>query len=260
LRLYFLNSELAEIGTALANAKVTRVPGVSCSGTPNFTGSVFATVTGTGAHGATSSYIEISVPSFSAFYIQQDALTPLPIELKSFSAAAQGAANRVNWVTATEQNVSHFVVERSEDGRSNWTAIAQTKAVGNSQIDQKYQIFDNNPTNLAYYRLRSVDNNGKTQLSNIVSVVRQTSKLTLVTAAPVPFADNLMIDFAANRNANVTITILDLMGRVVHTEQIDAQEGMNRANLNLSKLANGAYILNINDGEYKDNRRIIKQQ
>lgn len=259
LRLYFLNSELAEIGTALANAKVTRVPGISCSSTPNFTGAVLATVTGTGAHGATSSYIEISVPSFSAFYIQQDALTPLPIELKAFTAAAQGSANRLNWVTATEQNVSHFVVERSEDGRTNWTAIAQTKAVGNSQVEQKYQIFDSNPTNLAYYRLRSVDNNGKTQLSNVVSVLRQTNKLTLVTAAPMPFSDNLMVEFAANRNTNVTVTILDLMGRVVHTEQIDALEGMNRNYLNLSKLANGAYILNINDGEFKDNRRIIKQ-
>lgn len=262
VRFYLTTAEWQALQTAVpavtdGNFSLNRITGACNAAFPGGVGVVIngATIANINDYRV----ISFATNEFSDFYVV-DKNAILPIELKSFSAAAQGAANRVSWVTATEQNVSHFVVERSEDGRSNWTAIAQTKAVGNSQIDQKYQILDNNPTNLAYYRLRSVDNNGKTQLSNVVSVVRQTSKLTLVTAAPVPFADNLMIDFAANRNANVTITILDLMGRVVHTEQIDALEGMNRANLNLSKLANGAYILNINDGEYKDNRRIIKQQ
>lgn len=72
---------------------------------------------------------------------------PLPVTVTSFSAIVTGQTVVLKWITALEVNHSHYVVQRSADGRT-WEDIGQTSG---------HQFTDYRPETSNYYRLASVD-------------------------------------------------------------------------------------------------------
>lgn len=104
--------------------------------------------------------------TFSPFAIL-DASTTLPVTWHSFTARCNGNTTLLQWSTASEQDNSHFVVERNTSG--NWQAIAQVQGRGTTAQLQQYQYVDAF-SGTARYRLRQVDFNGRQQFSTIVSV------------------------------------------------------------------------------------------
>jgi len=89
---------------------------------------------------------------------------PLPVELLYFEGTKHQTFNNLKWVTASEQNSSHFDVERSEDGE-NWKTIGSKSAAGNSQTKIIYSYLDSyvNKNNV-YYRLSQYDIDGKFEI------------------------------------------------------------------------------------------------
>lgn len=88
--------------------------------------------------------------------------TALPIELISFNGDAIDNLNLIKWVTASEHNSSHYLVERSSTGEFNENdVIYTTLAAGTSTAKLNYQFIDKDFTNtINYYRLTQVDLNG----------------------------------------------------------------------------------------------------
>jgi hypothetical protein len=83
----------------------------------------------------------------------------LPVNLASFTANLINN-NKVDlkWVTATEINLSHFVVERSTDGQ-NFNDVGLVFAFGNATTNNNYTLSDNISgiqAGLIYYRIRSI--------------------------------------------------------------------------------------------------------
>lgn len=106
--------------------------------------------------------------SFSLSSISDE--NPLPIELVSFDAQVRGGEVLCTWVTASERDNDHFVVERSRDG-STFLPIGTVAAVGNSSSPVSYGYTDPAPfTGVSYYRLRQVDVDGATTTSRTVPV------------------------------------------------------------------------------------------
>jgi hypothetical protein len=94
----------------------------------------------------------------------------LPITLTDFKANVEGTVVVLEWITASEFNSSHFIVERSQTG-SSWEEIGLLPAAGNSTNTIRYKIYDSTPLEgISYYRLREIDNDGKFLLSTIESV------------------------------------------------------------------------------------------
>ena len=86
---------------------------------------------------------------------------PLPVELLYFTADKEPTYNLVHWATASENNSSHFILERSTDG-SEWRTIETVTAAGNSTEKLTYNIIDaTHPTTLNYYRLLQYDIDGQ---------------------------------------------------------------------------------------------------
>jgi len=86
--------------------------------------------------------------------------TPLPVELLYFEGTKHLNFNCLKWGTASEQNSSHFHIEKSNDG-DNWSVIGEKQSVGNSQSVITYHYLDYNiQTNTVYYRLIQYDFNG----------------------------------------------------------------------------------------------------
>ena len=96
---------------------------------------------------------------------------PLSIELLYFNGTNKENYNHLNWVTATETNNSHFIIERSEDAM-NWNSIGIVQGNNNSSTPIYYEYNDHtcNKDIVNYYRLKQVDYSGDFDYSNIISV------------------------------------------------------------------------------------------
>ena len=95
--------------------------------------------------------------------------TTLPVKLTAFNAVLNNSSKRVDltWSTSSEINVSHFVVEKSTDG-TNYKDAGVVFAYGSATEKADYTLADNianDQAKIIYYRLRSVDIDGKGQLS-----------------------------------------------------------------------------------------------
>ena len=85
---------------------------------------------------------------------------PLPVELIYFEGVRYPTFNNLKWATASEQNSSHFDIERSEDGE-NWRVVGTKSSAGNSQSLINYYCLDYyNQDNTVYYRLVQYDIDG----------------------------------------------------------------------------------------------------
>ena len=160
----------------------------------------------------------------------------LPVELTSFQAKGSNAQNLLTWQTASEQNTQHFNVERSANGQTDFQNIGTVKAAGNSQSVKNYQFSDETPLSISYYRLRSIDLDGKEQFSKIVSVAR--SKNGSLKVYPTLATDKLTVSLD-NPDSQPYI-IFDLVGKMMQSGQIQGQK-----ELIINTLSAGTYILKV---------------
>lgn len=64
---------------------------------------------------------------------------------------------------------------------------------------------------------------------------------------------------AEQQVSDVTVSVMDLNGRVISTEKITIENGMNKHVLNTSELNSGVYLVNVNAGGSNSTQKLIKQ-
>jgi hypothetical protein len=74
---------------------------------------------------------------------------------------------------------------------------------------------------------------------------------------PNPNEGNFTLEFNANVNSALSITITDVTGKIVHTENASSVRGLNRVNLNVGNLQKGFYLLKTNDTIAEINKSFI---
>ena len=94
----------------------------------------------------------------------------LPVELLYFEGVRYPTFNNLKWATASEQNSSHFDIERSEDGED-WRVVGTKSSAGNSQSLINYFFLDYyNQDNIVYYRLVQYDIDGQYEIYGPISI------------------------------------------------------------------------------------------
>jgi len=176
----------------------------------------------------------------------------LAIELASFEATAMDIHNLITWTTSSEVNNDYFAVERSQDGITSWEQIGSLISGENNSFSTDYSLIDENPYLKSYYRLKSVDFNGKEEFSNIVPVKRKFD--VEIKVYPNPFAETITIQIPLE--GDVCLTISDHTGKIVSL--VDRHVDGNSFTHNLSKLPTGSYQIGIMIGAERLNQRIIK--
>ena len=187
-------------------------------------------------------------------------LTPfsLPSKLGDFTAAKQLSGIKLNWETLSEQNTSHFEVERSSDGTS-FTSIGRVNASGNAADRQYYSYTDNQPVpGTNFYRLKLVDIDGALTYSRVIAVKNDKSLITLQ-LFPNPVSDVLQVQIPSAQKETVTIMITDAGGKTVYSTMQQLTEGNNAASIPVQHLSKGSYLLIINSREEKQTKFFIKQ-
>jgi len=176
----------------------------------------------------------------------------LPIELKAFDVVKRGEDEaRLTWTTASEQNVSHFDVERSVDGKS-WDKIGMVNAVGQSMTTQTYGYDDSNlkaiPNNdrVVYYRLRAVDMDSKYDFSEVKFIELDFDAVTY-TVYPNPALEALWIRVTQpyDQREELTYSLVDISGKVMRSGSLGNAMNINQQINFGDEMATGTYILNV---------------
>ncbi|GAB3202567.1 hypothetical protein ABID22_002699 [Pontibacter aydingkolensis] len=185
------------------------------------------------------------------------ALIPLAVELTSFTGLPTQNGITLNWSTASEENNSHFEVERSADGQA-FEQIAKVNGNGNSSIAINYTYLDINPlqgTN--YYRLKQVDYDGQFEYSKTIAVSNDRATAMQVTMAPNPCRNgNCEVLIRNSRETRQTLLELkDMSGKVVLTKLV--QRGAVQLSPDELRQYKGLFILTATSGDEVVHQRVI---
>ncbi|MGQ0738145.1 MAG: T9SS type A sorting domain-containing protein [Bacteroidota bacterium] len=180
--------------------------------------------------------------------------SPLPLHFISFTAQ-KTTDNKVklHWVTADEQNVSHFEVQRSADG-VNYVRIAVVQAL-NSPNGGTYHYRDESPlTRANHYRLLIVDTDASFQLSPVrrISIDKLNYSLSVY---PNPAKDFIQVDFSSNEK-KIRVRIFDAAGRLMLSKLLNNELLIT---IPVQSLSAGTYYLHVSDGIQEAKQVFVKQ-
>jgi len=212
----------------------------------------------------TSSDRDISISAFDAagcsntFAQVYPECTKTAVELLSFDGRAQANDNLLFWATATEENSSHFNVQRSSDGYT-FTTIGKVAGAGNSNVTVNYNYNDVNvDAGTATYRLEMVDFDGTVEYSNTVILTRR-SDFGIVELAPIPAVNLLNVAFNNVEDAVTRVEVISISGRVLSVVEVEARIGINRVQLDITDYASGIYLISVSNGNNNEIKKFIKE-
>ncbi len=170
--------------------------------------------------------------TFSPFAIG-DGMTPLPVDIINFTAEGKVNTIKLNWITETEINHSHFVVMRSKDGKE-WEEIGVVANKSNSQGLNQYELIDTKPYSDNYYQLKIVDNEGNSELSDI-RFVQLSKGQTLFVLSPNPTSGVVKIQ---TESSIADYYVFDISGKVL-------QQGRLNKEIKIENLSSGIYLIKV---------------
>jgi len=191
------------------------------------------------------------ISSFSMFF-PSATISPLPIELLDFQANCAERTVDLNWSTATENNNSHFDIEKSSDGKIFWK-IGQELGAGNSSSKINYTFSDNINSEVAYYRLKQIDYDGNYTYSKIIQK-KCFMKQEDVKVWPNP--SNGLFNIELETKQSVKIELISITGSILMSMNNKDQKIVQ---VDLSGYTKGIYYLSIIDnvGEKRTKKIIL---
>jgi hypothetical protein len=197
---------------------------------------------------------------FKSFTYQAPVSSPLPVVLTAFTAKKNGNQALLNWSTDIEKDVSHFVVEKSLNGKD-FTDAGVIFTDGNSNLRKEYSFKDDLKaitSGLVYYRLKIVDMDGKYEQSAIRIIrIDADNAARSITMYPNPVISDIRITLASNwQDKAVNIQIINANGQSI--KRISNAMPGQTATVNVSDLTPGIYMVKVSDGKESAIQRFIK--
>lgn len=201
-----------------------------------------------------------NIPVLANLTVQNVSNAMLPVELVSFTGTGRNNKTFLQWTAAKEENFSHYVVERSADGK-NYSAIETVKASGNYSSTQKYSVYDERDLQPAnYYRLKMVDNDGNFEYSDVVKVnfSRSAGSSSCYPNPAVSFVNVVMNDGAAGV---YDYSVSTLQGNIVKASTTTLNSGLKQVKIDLSSnVPSGVLIIRMHNRQTNrtETFRIVK--
>jgi Leucine-rich repeat (LRR) protein len=199
------------------------------------TGDSVFTVTEVGQY---SVAVTNSIATELILYTDSIDVTTLPVQLISFTGSLVNNNAVLTWKTAQEINTSHYNILRSEDA-VNFSKIGEVKSANNSNVIN-YTYTDASVRKLGasrlFYRLQEVDNDGKAQLSNIISLDITSQRIAVY---PNPASNFIYLDLPQELSYNASLLVYNISGKEVLQQNISGSHQQ----VNVSQLSQGTYYL-----------------
>ncbi len=250
LSLYYTVAELG--GKNPANLRIAKTSALTAGDATNANSVVVTptvTTLGTGTVVFTAPFT-----GFSRFFLVDAAVT-LPIELVSFTGRPDGANTLLKWATAWEENNREFEIEASADA-STFTRLGTVPTQGNGTSGHTYNyVHVAPPPGTTWYRLRQVDNDGRSTYSPVISVTHAQA-LTKAYLFPVPAKESVTVNFGSALT-NATVELFSTYMKLLHREKLTGSR--NRYDLPLTGRAAGLYFVRITGGNEPVTLQLLKQ-
>lgn len=161
--------------------------------------------------------------------------TITPVTLISFTGKIENGKAILNWATENEINNKGFDIEKSVDGRI-FNKVGFVNSSAGTGAHQ-YSFSNELSGNVAWYRLKQIDNNGKFVYSNVIKVQQNVKGSTYF--YPNPTKD--VVNIVGNGIQNITVT--NSLGKIV----LQQKENLtNNAQLNMAAYSKGLYFVTVN--------------
>jgi uncharacterized repeat protein (TIGR03803 family) len=186
--------------------------------------------------------LSASINSFSSFYFAKN-VSILPVTLHKFTGTVLQQNAQLTWITASEQNMVGYEVERSFNG-INFTIVSNRLFALNSSSTQHYQftdpnVFDTQKGNV-YYRLKMINMDWSATYSGIIVLSLKVNAVSKLYPNPA----NHSIYLEANLlGKNTQFSIYNTEGRLLRVEQRLVTTGRNLLAFNIDDLTKGIYFL-----------------
>jgi len=178
---------------------------------------------------------------------------PLAVKLNSFNVQKIDNSAKITWSTEQETNSSHFVIERSVDGRT-WNSIATVAAAGTSTHRINYSIYDNAPMRgINYYRLKEVDKDAKYDYSAIEKALFNSNYTAEV--VPNPTTDFINLDIAKAGTQPSKIQVLNTAGKLVY----QTTSAQSHVQINTAGMSKGLYYVKVVDVDNVTTLKVVVQ-
>lgn len=181
---------------------------------------------------------------------------PLPVTFQQVKAFRSGNNVQVAWEVSNQMNLRSYVVEKSTDGR-NFTAVNTQDARNVQLATVTYQWLDEQAAAVNFYRIRSVDISGTTQVSAVVKV--QMNKQGAISVYPNPVRGNSMQVQLSNQPAGTyQVKLVNLQGQAVLLQSVNHSGGNAAISISVpGQITNGIYQVEITGADASKNTQSL---
>lgn len=179
-------------------------------------------------------------------------IPPVPVELTSLTASANGSIVVLKWTTATELNNSGFEIQRkvlspqSAVGNFEFESVGFVQGIGTSTHPKEYSFVDAVTKYGRYaYRLKQIDFDGMFTYSEEVNVEAglKPESFVLEQNYPNPFNPTTFIKFSLPYASRINLSVYNSLGELVSVLAYGEYEaGTYERVFSSNDLASGIYI------------------
>ena len=152
----------------------------------------------------------------------------------------------LEWSTCVEESNSMFIVEKSEDG-IDFKNIGAVKGAGTAASVNEYTFLDvNAKAERLYYRLRQIDFDGSFSFSQVYTINKKiANNFTVAHMSAITAVDKFEVSIDAFKEGKLAYELLDLSGKVIHSETMNTKKGNNTVFVDLSDYQENIYRLKL---------------
>jgi len=182
----------------------------------------------------------------------------LPVSITRLAARQQQGNVAVEWTVAAETGVKHYEVEHSTNGHDfGKTGVVRARNSGAAT----YSFIHQQPgSGNHYYRLRSEDIDGKSQLTQVVKVTLGSSQKGFGVYPTLVSGNRLTIELNGLGKGRYTLQLNDMAGKMLMNSAIQHDGGSATQNLQLpAGLAAGTYLIRLQGEGSSYSQKIVKE-
>ena len=216
---------------------------------------------GQDARDATLNYAEkTGINSFSRWTLSTTSAA-LPVTGMKLTGQWKNDAAWLEWITQTEQNNSHFNIERKYRDDFDFTIIGRKNAAhpgGNSTSATTYHWLDHPQANKGpiQYRLQQLSLDGAIAYSNIISIRPDAASLFIQKIYPtIGVRSSVYLLTGGMRITKMQVQVFDMSGRLMLSKDMSYQSGW----LTLPPMAAGMYNVIIRSGQHQWEGSFVKE-
>lgn len=175
------------------------------------------------------------IKSTSAFVV-------LAVNFTSFTGKLlPNATVQLDWEAVTDNQHSHFEVERSDNGIDFYY-------IGRVENNQQMRFIDANPlSGYGYYRIKGVSYAGDSKFTKVVTIQNNSAKI--YTLYPNPVSDQLNLQILVSNSQPVSYEVVDLSGKIVLKNKVAVVNGLNTIRIDTKALSAQTYVINLKSSD-----------